>query len=64
VLIAERLRILRSAQPNSWIAFSADEERVVAYGASFEEAAKLAEQSGEKDPILTLIPSTWAPTLL
>jgi hypothetical protein len=60
----ERLQILRAAQPNTWVAFSADDERVVARGVSFADAVKAAEQSGEKDPIFTLIPPTWGPTLL
>jgi hypothetical protein len=60
----ERLTILREAAPNTWIAFSADEERIVARGATFQEAFRKAEESGEADPILTLIPPTWAPALL
>ena len=60
----ERLTVLREATPNTWIAFSADEERVVARGTTFEEACKNANESGELDPVLTLIPPTWAPTLL
>jgi hypothetical protein len=60
----ERLVILREATPNTWLAFSADEERVVARGKTFEEACANAKESGESDPILTLIPPTWAPTLL
>lgn len=60
----ERLSILRSAQPNTWIAFSADEDRVVGRGMTFQEAAQAAKQAGEEDPLLTLIPPTWAPALL
>ena len=48
----ERLTILREAAPNTWIAFSADEEHVVARGNTFEEVCKNAEQSGESDPVL------------
>ena len=60
----ERLTLLRKAPPNTWVVFSADEERVIASGDTFEDACKKAEESGEVDPILTLIPSNWAPTLL
>lgn len=62
--IQERLTILREAAPNTWIAFSADEAHVIGRGETFEEAVKKAEESGEADPILTLVPPTWAPTLL
>lgn len=57
----ERVRLLRSAEPNSWLAFSHDEERVVASGATIPEVTKKAEEAGEPDPILTKIPATWAP---
>lgn len=62
--IEDRLQILRKATPNSWIAFSADEERVIAAGLTFEETIGAAEKSGEKDPLLTFIPPNWAPALL
>ena len=60
----ERLQILRTAKPNSWIAFSADEERVIAVGLTFEDAIGAAKESGESDPLLTFIPPNWAPALL
>ena len=62
--IQERLQILTEAQPNTWLIFSSDEERLVGRAATFSEAAKVAESSGEQDPILSLIPPTWSPTLL
>jgi len=60
----ERLAILREAKPNTWIVFSTDEHHVIARGATFAEASAEAEKSGEKDPLFTLIPPSWAPTLL
>jgi hypothetical protein len=60
----ERLAILREAKPNTWIVFSADEEHVIARGTTFAEAAAEAEKSEEKDPLFTLVPPSWAPTLL
>ncbi len=60
----ERLKILREAKPDTWIVFSADEDRLVAAAATFADAAKKAEEAGEKDPILSYIPSNWEPTLL
>ncbi len=60
----ERLKILRKAQPNSWLVFSADENRLLGAGVTFEDAAKVAEEAGEADALLTFIPETWARTLL
>ncbi len=60
----QRLTILRDATPNSWVAFSADEERIVATGATFEDASRQASSSGESDPLIVFIPSNWSPALL
>ena len=49
----ERLQVLRTAKPNSWIAFSSDEERVIAVGLTFDEVIGAAKETGEKDPLLT-----------
>ena len=62
--IQERLNALRSAPPNSWLAFSHDDERVVASGETLSEVTKQAELAGEPDPIITRIPETWAPMVL
>jgi hypothetical protein len=64
VSVQERLDILRDAKPNTWLVFSADEERVLGMGDTFGDAAKLAEESGDPDAVLTFVPETWAPTLL
>ena len=34
----ERVKILSEAKPNSWIAFSSDESKLVASGATYSEA--------------------------
>ena len=60
----ERLSVLREAKPNTWIAFSVDEDRVIGRGETFEEAAADAEKHGDNDPVLTFVPETWSPTLL
>lgn len=54
-----RLRILREAVPGSWVAFSEDESQVVAYGNSYDEAVKAAEDAGEKEPVITRVPLDW-----
>lgn len=54
-----RLKILREAEPGSWVAFSEDESQVVAYGNSYDEAVKAAEDAGEKEPVITRVPLDW-----
>jgi hypothetical protein len=56
----ERVRILREAKPNSWVAFSEDESKVVAYGESYSEVVKAAESVGEKEPVIVKTPESWA----
>jgi hypothetical protein len=56
----ERVRILREAKPNSWVAFSEDESKVVAYGDSYAEVLKAAENVGEKEPVIVKTPENWA----
>ena len=60
----ERLSVLRSATPNSWIAFSHDEERVVGSGITIAEVTRQAESAGEVDPVITRIPANWEPMVL
>jgi predicted RNase H-like HicB family nuclease len=52
-----RIKVLREAKPGSWLAFSEDESRVVAYGSSYDEVVKAAEDAGEKEPVITRVPS-------
>jgi hypothetical protein len=57
----ERVRILREAKPNSWVAFSEDESRVVAYGDSYSEVVRASEEVGEMEPLIVKIPENWNP---
>lgn len=57
----ERVRILREAKPNSWVAFSEDESKVVAYGDSYSQVVKAAEDLGEKEPLIVKTPENWNP---
>jgi len=57
----ERVRILSDAKPNSWLALSSDESKVVGHGDSYEEAVQDAEKHGENDPLLIKIPDNWEP---
>jgi hypothetical protein len=60
----ERLAMLRESPPNSWIALSEDESRLVARGESYAEAVANAEKNGEFDPILIKTPEQWLPMVL
>lgn len=59
-----RLKALREAPPGGWAAFSADEERIVAYGSSYDEVIKKAERSGEADPVVVKVPNDWSMQVL
>lgn len=60
----DRLRALLNAPPDGWVAFSEDESRVVAYGATYDEVVAKAEQEGVTDPVLVKIPSDWTELVL
>jgi hypothetical protein len=60
----QRVRILREAKLNSWVAFSEDESKVVAYGDSYSEVVRAAESVGETEPVVVKIPETWASMVL
>ncbi len=58
---SERVRILNEAKPNSWLAFSSDESKVVGRGDTYSEAVEDAEKHGEANPVLVKIPDNWEP---
>ena len=57
----ERVRILRDARPNSWIALSADESHLVGRGDTYAEAVAAAKEKGEADPVILKTPDDWSP---
>jgi hypothetical protein len=59
-----RAETLRSAPPDSWIALSADETRIVASGATLAEVAKLLDDAGDKDSVILKTPKAWMPFTL
>ena len=59
-----RIKALRAAPPDGWVAFSSDEERVVAHGKTYEETVMKAEKNGEPDPVLTKVPKDWSMQVL
>jgi hypothetical protein len=56
----ERLRILREAKPNSWVAFSGDESRIVASADTYSQVVEAAQNAGEDEPIVIKIPESWS----
>ena len=61
MLAEERIKILKEAKPDSWIAFSADESRVLASASTYLEAVKAAEAQGEDNPVIVKTPDDWSP---
>src|ERR1700678_2731234 len=55
----DRIEALKSAPPNGWIAFSEDEQRVVAQGLSYDEVVELAEKNGVTEPVVVKVPENW-----
>ena len=55
-----RLRLLRSAPLDTWIALSEDESRIVAIGATYSEIVERSESAGEFDPVILKTPQRWA----
>jgi len=55
----ERTQILLEARPNSWIALSEDESKVVGRGGTYTEAVEEALSNGEEDPLLIRTPEEW-----
>lgn len=58
-LSSARAEVLRAAPPDSWIALSEDESRIVATGATYEEAVRKSEEAGVGEPILIKTPHKW-----
>ena len=54
-----RIEALRGAPSNGWAAFSEDEERLIAYGATYDEVVASAEKNGVSDPVVVKIPENW-----
>lgn len=57
----ERVRILLESEPNSWVALSSDESKVVGRGKSYDEVVEQAKTNGEDDPLVIKTPEEWDP---
>jgi hypothetical protein len=55
----ERAHILLGAKPNSWVALSDDESKVVGTGSTYREAVDATRKNGEEDPLLIKTPEEW-----
>jgi hypothetical protein len=52
----EREKILKGATPDTWIALSPDETKIVGRGKAYGDALAEAERNGETDPVLIKVP--------
>jgi hypothetical protein len=57
--LSQRTEILRTAKPNSWLALSEDESRVVGVGDTYADAVEMAAQQGIDEPVLIKTPEEW-----
>ena len=44
---------------NGWIAFSEEDERPIAYGATYDEVVANAQKQGVSDLVIVKVPETW-----
>ena len=56
-----RAAALLAAPLDRWVALSPDQTRVIAVGATFEEAVREAEKLGVTDPVMVKTPEDWIP---
>ena len=49
---------LQEALSKGWIAFSEDEERLIAFGATYDEVVANAEKQGVADLVVVKVPET------
>ena len=49
---------LQNAVSNGWIAFSDDEEQLLAYGATYDEVVANAKRQGAADLVVVKVPET------
>jgi hypothetical protein len=54
-----RIKALQDAPRNGWVAFSENEDRVVAYASSYDEVVELSEKNGVSDPVIVKVPDNW-----
>lgn len=57
-------KLLADVPKGAWVAFSKDQERVIAYAAELEEVLRKAKEAGESDPIITRVPEVETATMI
>jgi hypothetical protein len=50
---------VQKAPLNGWIAFSEDDERPIAYGATYDEVVANAGKQGVSELVVVKVPETW-----
>lgn len=60
----DRIEALKNAPPDGWAAFSEDEQRIVAYGKTYDEVVETAKTAGVSDPVVVKIPENWNDRIL
>lgn len=50
--------LLKDIPRGAWVAISADQHRVIAFGADMRKVLEDAKQTGEIDPIITRVPES------
>jgi hypothetical protein len=58
-LNSARTEALRAAPPNSWVALSEDETRVIATGSTYDEVVAKSREAGVEEPVLIKTPNNW-----
>ena len=59
-----RVKLLENVPPQTWVALSEDESRIVGVGNSFAEAEQKARDSGEREPLITFVSDNkWLPII-
>jgi hypothetical protein len=56
---AAKVETLQKAPSNGWIAFSEDEEQLIAFGATYDEVVENAEKRGVANLVVVKVPETW-----
>jgi Fe2+ transport system protein FeoA len=54
-----RIKALKDAPRNGWAAFSEDEERLVAYGMTYDEVVEKSAECGVNEPVVVKVPPAW-----
>ena len=50
---------MSQAGVNGWIAYSEGDERLIAYGATYDEVVANAAKRGASDLVVVKVPETW-----